>query len=452
MPHHPSLAAILTRHEPALHGAKGKRADGLRLFIAMAIGLLMTVSVCGCASFIVTPLEDVGFMERLQRDGDEEVRVAVAVLTAEESHAAFGVPLAKRGVQPVWVEVENDLEQPVWLWTVGLDPEYFSPIESAFYFRKRFSTRDRQRLYEHFSLNRFHNPVPPRSVVSGFVFANLDRGVKNVNVDLLTFGEKKQFSFIVTVPGLDIDDPVERLQSLYSPAEITDFDDLEALRGALEELPARTTNRSGRDEGDPINFFLIGHREEVFPPFIRRNWHQTEFTTAWTAMKTAASSVFGTRYRYSPISPLYYFGRPQDLGGQKARGTVNERNHLRLWLTPLRFQGRSVWAGAISRDIGVKLTTRSPTLTTHVIDPDLDETRGYLLQDLMYSHAVARIGYVRGGEVSTIDDPLDNLTKDPFITDGLRLVLFLTDEPTAPWEVELLGWEIPERTREAIED
>ena len=56
------------------------------------------------------------------------------------------------------------------------------------------------------------------------------------------------------------------------------------------------------------------------------------------------------------------FGRPQDLALQKARDNIHQRNHLRLWLSPMRYHGKQVWVGQISRDIGSRLTIHSPTL------------------------------------------------------------------------------------------
>ena len=419
------------------------------LLVALSVA---AAAASGCASFKITPLDELGFQQRLESEADEDVRVTVGVLSADESKAAFGVPLASKGIQPVWVEVENRSDAPYWLWMVATDPEYYSPIESAYYFKGKFSSGDRRRLYAHFDRSRFDNPIQPGSTESGFIFTNLDKGVKNVNVDLLTFGEKKQFSFIVDVPGLDAAHNLEMLTNLYGPEEFTDCPDLESLRAALEQLPPCTTNKSGKREGDPITFFLVGSRLEIFPPFVRRNWHQTEAITAESVLKTVGSSLFGTQYRYSPISALYYFGRPQDIGGQKARGTVNRRNHVRLWLTPVRYRGMSVWAGAVSRDIGVKLTTKSSTLTTHVIDPDLDEARDYLVQDLLYSNALYQLGYVRGGYVSTVGDPRQNLGGDPYFTDGLRAVLFFTEEPVAPWDMKLLDWELPRRAPDPLKN
>jgi hypothetical protein len=73
---------------------------------------------------------------------------------------------------------------------------------------------------------------------------------------------------------------------------------------------------------------------------------------------------------------------------------VDERNHLRLWLTPLTDQGKDVWIGQISRDIGVRLSSK--TFVTHKIDPQVDEACDYLVQDLLLSGSPSGFGYVGG--------------------------------------------------------
>ena len=134
------------------------------------------------------------------------------------------------------------------------------------------------------------------------------------------------------------------------------------------------------------------------------------------------------------------------MAAQKARGTIHQRNHLRLWLTPLRFRGQQVWLGQISRDIGVKFTFKTPTFTTHVIDPDVDEARRYLLEDLAYSQALSRIGFIKGvGEVRK-DEPRFNLVDDPYYTDGLRTVMFFEPRPRTLADLDFIGyWETPTR-------
>ncbi|MGK4301946.1 LssY C-terminal domain-containing protein, partial [Klebsiella pneumoniae] len=81
---------------------------------------------------------------------------------------------------------------------------------------------------------------------------------------------------------------------------------------------------------------------------------------------------------------------------QRIRKSINERLHLRLWMTPLRYQGQPVWIGQVSRDIGVRFTWRTWNLTTHRIDPDVDEAREYVVEDLMQVGRLEMAGYVPG--------------------------------------------------------
>jgi hypothetical protein len=126
---------------------------------------------------------------------------------------------------------------------------------------------------------------------------------------------------------------------------------------------------------------------------------------------------------------------------QKARKTVDERNHLRLWLTPYRVNDDPVWLGQISRDIGVRFTTQTWNLTTHAIDPDVDESRTYLVQDLIWSESVAQLGFVGGAGKATIDEPRHNLTGDPYFSDGLRAVFVISEDDVAFDQVQMLPWE-----------
>jgi len=159
--------------------------------------------------------------------------------------------------------------------------------------------------------------------------------------------------------------------------------------------------------------------------------------------KMLRSTLSGTEYRYSPVSSLYTFGRPQDVALQKARTSIDERNHMRLWLTPVRHEGKPLWIGQISRDIGVHFTRK--TVTTHKIDPDVDETRDFLAEDLAYAQGLARMGYVPGVGAAAYDQPRGNLTGDPYFTDGNRLLMWVSDSPVSIDEVEVvvLGVDAP---------
>ena len=128
---------------------------------------------------------------------------------------------------------------------------------------------------------------------------------------------------------------------------------------------------------------------------------------------------------------------------QKARGTVHQRNHLRLWLTPHKFKDKYVWVGQVSRDIGVRFTAKAPFFVTHKIDPSIDEARAALAEDLLFSQGLVKVGYVRGTEPVTPDKPRTNLTGDPYYTNGLRIVLMLDRKNVPSREVQFFGWEHP---------
>lgn len=127
-----------------------------------------------------------------------------------------------------------------------------------------------------------------------------------------------------------------------------------------------------------------------------------------------------------------------------ARDNIRQRNHLRLWLSPIRYRGKPVWVGQISRDIGTRLTIYSPYLTAHKIDPDVDEARTGLIEDMAYSQNLAAIGFVRGVGAASKDAPRRNLTTDPYYTDGARAVLIFDARPRSLAEIEFLPWDSQE--------
>jgi hypothetical protein len=396
----------------------------------------------GCASpFDPKPVEVVGFKKRAQTKEHNSVKVTAAVLTAQESIDKFGVNFYRRNIQPVWLEIENKDNDPLRFLPLGLDPVYFTPLQSAYLGRFAIRKPYHDKMDQYFYQVGMKNYIAPGETLSGFVYSNLDEGTKTFNVDVI--GEDqvvRNFTFFIPVPGIKVDHQEVDWENLYSEAEIKDYDEA-GLRKALENLPCCTTNKKGTEQGDPLNIVVIGDHEEVYYAFVRTGWDETETIYRASLFKTVRSFLFGGRYRYSPISALYVFGRPQDVAFQRARTSIHERNHLRLWLTPMRFEGKFVWIGQISRDIGVRFTRK--TITTHKIDPDVDETRNFLIQDLWYSQGLKTFGYVKGVEAAPYEQPRGNLTGDPYFTDGLRAVLWVSGKPAAFSDVGWIDWEAP---------
>jgi hypothetical protein len=263
-----------------------------------------------------------------------------------------------------------------------------------------------------------------------------------VQVDLVATGRLRTFSFLSNVPDFRADYRARGvfLRDLWPPDEIVDYTDQSALRAALEALPCCSTNRRGTREGDPLNLVVVGGLDDAFPALVRRGWQLTEETWSGSVIRMVNSALAGERYPYAPVSPLYLYGRSQDLALQRARDTVHQRNHLRLWLSPIRYRGKPVWVGQISRDIGSRPTIHSIYLVTHKIDPNIDEARTALTEDMAYSQNLVAIGLSDGVGAAAADAPRRNLTGDPYYTDGFRTVLIFDAQPRALDEIEFLPW------------
>jgi hypothetical protein len=421
----------------------------LWIVVAVALTLVGRVGVDFVVPYRPKPIDLVPFMDHAVSDTIGPVRVTVAALSPQESRAVFGVHMALQGIQPVWVRVENGDTLPLFYLRAGTDPEWFSPFEvywlNRFWAPRAANHRLRNRLYQHL----FTNPVPAGERKEGFVFTRLDEGVKSIDLDLVGVGEVAySFNFSATVPGFRGDYEATAGRDLYPPDSIVWLESEDELRAALERLPCCTTNAEGDRLGDPLNLVVVGERNEVFPALSRRGWHPTEQTYAGAIWRTIRSFILRSRYRYSPVSPLYVFGRRQDVSAQKARGTIHLRNHARFWETSLRYRGDRVWIGQVSRDIGVRFIWAIPP-TTHKIDPDVDEARDGFIQELAYSQALARFAYVAGVGAAPLETPRRNLTGDPYFTDGFRAVLFFEPRPRSLADVQYLEWERHRSMREA---
>ncbi|WP_345315126.1 LssY C-terminal domain-containing protein [Ferrimonas gelatinilytica] len=365
--------------------------------------------------------------------------MSAVVLSAGEALHHFQLPMEKQGIQPIWISIRNGGQSELVLQLLSVDPDYFAPSEVAWRLRKRsslsFEALQQQLLEQHIPV-----VIPAGQTLSGFVFTNEDPGAKAFSIEL--FGEQvyHSFEFAQLVPGLEADFVRVDFEKLY-PAEQYRELDREAFRQYLQALPCCTLGGDQRSDGDPLNLVIVGDGRHLLATLVRRGWDLTETLHRGSAWRTVRSSLFGAQYRTSPVSPLYLFDRAQDFALQKTRSNVDERNHLRLWLAPVTVDGQPVWLGQISRDIGIKFSSK--TLVTHKIDPVIDEARLYITLDLVASRYLAAVGYVEGVGRASWEDPKFNYTKDPYFTDGLRVVLFLAPSPTALGDIDFLSWATP---------
>jgi hypothetical protein len=425
--------------------------------------LMLPVAVFAAAPFSPDRLETPDELRDVHARSLGNVTVAVAILTDAEARQHFGVDFERHELQALWMSVRNGSESPLWFIRNVLDRDFYSSDEAALLVQGDVDRDDRPALLQYFRDESIRARLQPRTITEGFVFLPRVEGGRYVDIRLqhdayvegigapagtasaqAPAGDRLpwelRFEFALPLPDGDFD--FERLDPArtYAGRTLPDLA-LDELRATLEQLPCCAASASGSAEGDPLNVVIIGEPEKMLHALTRSGWSFTHRITLRTVRREVAAAVASDSYPVAPVSNLYAFGRKQDVALQRARRSISQRNHMRLWLAPFRYEGKSVWLGQISRDIGVKVTPKSPTLTTHIIDPQVDTTREYLLHSLLAEGFVDRFGFVKGSGAGTPDEPRFNLTGDAYHSDGMRLVLILAPEPVRPEQVRSLRWE-----------
>jgi len=412
-------------------------------FAVIAPALLTLLLVAGCASYKPAPASYQPQLERIATQTNGPIVAEAAVLSIKEAEKKFGLPLHKKNIQPVWLRLTNTDTNEYYFLKASLDPDYHPAAEVAYMHRKFLRFRRNHRIAEVMEENKVQPKLEPRGTNEGFVFSNYDPGAKHVRVDVLGDSEFYRMEFTMPIPGKKLDFQRVDFQNIYPTNAFRDLT-LDELHEVVRQLPKTTTDKSGRGRGDPLNLVVVADEPNLIAlAFLRNNWDVTERLTFWNGMKLISSFIFSSRWRTSPVSPLYVFDRPQDFALQKARATIHERNHLRLWLAPYTYEGRPIMVGQISRDIGLRFTFRAPGFVTHKIDPETDEARDYLTQEMILSGSARQVAWTSGVGEHSKENPGRNLTLDPWFTDGNRVVLFLSREQIAPDDIHFLDWTEP---------
>jgi hypothetical protein len=164
---------------------------------------------------------------------------------------------------------------------------------------------------------------------------------------------------------------------------------------------------------------IIGHLDDWTTAFVRRNYHYHELTSRFA------------------------FGRGQNISGKKlSRGYTQAKAHIiRIWQTPIRYQGVPVWAAQTSARLGGRFADKVPSEVALPLDTYVDEARNVLTQDLAYSQVLIKIGYVKGA-----GQPQPNATDVSskgvhYMADGLRAVLVFGDRPASFESIDFFNWE-----------
>jgi len=390
------------------------------LYIRIIIVMCLVMIMVSCASNFQkpTPFDNTGFRNRAKTIAEDGIRISATVPNLKESRAIFCIDLEKKGVQPLWLEIENNTDRQIYFLPTGLDPEYFTPREISFGYHRLFSKTANRQIDEHIDSLGFRNLINPHSTSSGFVFTNPDEESKLVTLDLIGREWTKSFTLIVPTQNTSFtEDHYERILRMIVSSELIEAKDESQLRELLEKLPCCTSSKDGV-QSEPLNIVIIGKIQDISPAFARRN------------------------YRYTPVSPRYVFQRPQDISVSKRDRWVAAQPHvLRAWLTKIRYRNKPVWIGQVSTPLGGRFAHATAEGNDAYIEPFVDEARNDLIQDIIYSQSLVKLGFVKGVGRVMASTPRKISGGATYHTDGLRAVLMFERRPVSLSEIEFLGWE-----------
>jgi len=400
-----------------LHSIIKKRS----IIVGSTIFLALYMNACATFKKPATINEDPIHERALTKEGSD-IRVSAAVVGDQEARQIFGINLARKKIQAVWLEVENNADRPLVLLPTAIDREYFAPLEVAFAYHKAFAA-DANAALDAYLLNLnfpIRSPIQPGSRASGYIFTNWVKGMKVIDVDLLGDDFSQNFTFFAPNPDSSLgQDIIGRLEAIFSAPELQKVASETALRQALEQLPCCVSNENGGPPAEPLNLVIIGALDDWTTAFARRG------------------------YRYQVLNPRYAFGRVQDLSGQKlSRGyRKGQELTIRIWQTPIRYQGKPVWVAQTSGRRGGRFAEKAPLEVTLPLNPYVDEARYDLAQDMAYSQALLKIGFIKGsGRPQSTQ--AEASSKDVYYsTDGLRAVLVFGDRPASLEGIDFFDWE-----------
>lgn len=131
---------------------------------------MATLVLTSCAVFRPRPITPPDDFDHVQTQATGDVRASVAILSDEQAEEHFGVDLARRGIQVLWLRIRNATESTLWLVRNIIDPDDYPPDEAARMVRGNLGDEEFERLSQYFRDESMRIMLPPRTEADGFLF------------------------------------------------------------------------------------------------------------------------------------------------------------------------------------------------------------------------------------------------------------------------------------------
>ena len=215
--------------------------------------------------------------------------------------------------------------------------------------------------------------------------------------------------------GNSFSDPMQKLH-------VTD-DDRRALQAAIRKMPFRTKTLIGKRDSDLVNVLFVGSSSAMERAFVAAGWVEADRASAQANYQALRAFAENQGYRAAPMSTLLLDGRRPVSTLSKAMNTFHKRHHVRIFETAETWQGHELFSASSTQDVGVGFS-KGEKKFTHRIDPQIDNERAKVLNDLLLTGCV--------DEAEALDRPwvprdAKNAGGENLATDGAIAIVRLND-------------------------
>jgi LssY C-terminus len=194
------------------------------------------------------------------------------------------------------------------------------------------------------------------------------------------------------------------------------------IEQVLQNIPVRTTTRSGKD-ADLVNLMFLGSQEQLQDAFSAAGWMAGDKNSTHAFFKQFEAFLTFSNYPTMPVSHQLLNGNAQDFTWQKSFDSYGKREHLRIWSQPESVENQQAWLGAYTRETSAALSIRYHKFIHH-IDRNLDDGVNMLVRDLTLSGCVDSVYLIARPEVQSL---MFNSTGDEMRTEGMLTIVQLKD-------------------------
>jgi hypothetical protein len=401
----------------------------------LALALTLVLSSCASNTYHAVDVSSSGFLERTQQQQIDGIIVSAAAPDALETEQLTGLDLYDQGIQPVWLHIENTTANNIRLNIWSIDRDYFSPIEVAYANRSDFTKSAYSELESWFNANGMARHIPAGETRSGLVFTHLNPGTKGFNLDIIGNKKASTFTFFLPMPGFTPDYMHLDFNNLYPAEQIENLTLAELMTELEHNFNCCTESQTGDKNGAPLNLVLVGTPTAVRRSLLRGNWLET--------------SIDNKMLQQAELH--HYDGRVADGTFYQDRQDGNERIQLNIWLTSLQVDSTPVWAAqafyrnrqySILNSPEARELARSSTLLQRFvkesISADMDSAKTFTLQNFWYNNCLEKLALIGGVEAKSIENPGTTFDGFGYVTDGTRVLLFLSEQARSYDDVDII--------------